>query len=187
MYDYNPTPRCLAPILLSFRFLLYFLLSAYFFLPSLHHNVRPQTHSLPILCPLQQRGGPDHDSILKTGANRTQVEHWTPEDTPYLKRCEGRNLLEDKKVLITGGDSSISRSVAILMAGEAAHVRFLGLLEEEDAEYSMQEMGKAGRKSLKLSFEIREEEGPCRKIVKDYVKEFARIDVLVNTERWLGL
>ncbi|KAK3691608.1 hypothetical protein LTR37_018563 [Vermiconidia calcicola] len=127
-----------------------------------------------------QQGGPGLDSKLDPGANWTQIEHWTPEGKPYLKEYEGRGLLEDKKVLITGGDSGIGRSVAILMAREGADVSFVYLPEEEeDADYTMKEIEKAGRKSQKLALNIRPEEN-CRKAVDEHVKMFGRIDVLVN-------
>lgn len=54
---------------------------------------------------------------LKPAANWTQLEHFDDSgEKPYLKEYEGRGLLKDKAVLITGGDSGIGRSVAILMA-----------------------------------------------------------------------
>lgn len=127
-----------------------------------------------------QQGTAGLDSKLTPGANWTQVEYWTPEGKPYLKEYEGRGLLEDKKVLITGGDSGIGRSVAILMAREGADVTFVYLPEEEeDAKYTMQKIEEAGRKSQKLALNLREEAN-CRKAVDEHVKMFGRVDVLVN-------
>lgn len=52
---------------------------------------------------------------MRPAANWTQMECYDDEGKPYLKEYEGRGLLQDKAVLITGGDSGIGRSVAILM------------------------------------------------------------------------
>jgi hypothetical protein len=131
-----------------------------------------------------QQGGPGLDSKLKPQANWSQIEYWTPEGKPYLKEYEGRGLLEDKKVLITGGDSGIGRSVAILMAREGADVTFVYLPEEEeDAKYTVEQIEKAGRKAQKLALDIKEEAN-CRTAIDSHVKEFGRIDVLVNNSTY---
>jgi len=120
------------------------------------------------------------DSKLRTPAVWTQLEYWDENGKPYLKEYEGRGLLQDKKVLITGGDSGIGRSVAILMAREGADITFLYLPEEEeDANYTAEMIEKAGRRAQKLQLNIREEAN-CKKAVDAHVKAFGRIDVLIN-------
>jgi hypothetical protein len=52
-------------------------------------------------------------------------------DAPYYK---GSEKLKDKVALITGGDSGIGRSVAILMAREGASIAICYLNEHKDAE-----------------------------------------------------
>lgn len=127
-----------------------------------------------------QQGTAGLDAKTKLPAVWTQVEYWDENEKPYLKEYEGRGLLQDKKVLITGGDSGIGRSVAILMAREGADVTFVYLPEEEeDAKYTAEQIEKAGRRAQKLALNIREEAN-CRKAVDEHVKAFGRIDVLVN-------
>lgn len=79
-----------------------------------------------------QSGGPGLDSKMEPAAVWTQVEFWTDDGKPYLKEYEGRGLLKNKAALITGGDSGIGRSVAILMAREGADVTIAYLPEEEE-------------------------------------------------------
>ena len=126
-----------------------------------------------------QQGTAGLDSKTKLKAVWTQVEHWD-DGKPYLKEYEGRGLLQDKKVLITGGDSGIGRSVAILMAREGADITFVYLPEEEeDAAWTVEQIEAAGRKAQKLALNIREEAN-CKKAVDEHVRAFGRVDVLVN-------
>lgn len=108
----------------------------------------PTAYPSSSLKPQDQTGSSGLDSKLEPAANWTQLEFWDDEGKkPYLKEYEGRGLLKDKAVLITGGDSGIGRSVAILMAREGADVSFVFLKgEEEDAEATKKEIEKAGRK-----------------------------------------
>jgi predicted ATP-dependent serine protease len=127
-----------------------------------------------------QQGTAGLDARLDPVANWTQLEYWGADGKPYLKEYEGRGLLQDKKVLITGGDSGIGRSVAILMAREGADITFVYLEEEEeDAQYTKKEIEAAGRTCHKLALNLREEAN-CKKAVDEHVQKFGRIDVLVN-------
>lgn len=112
--------------------------------------------------------------------NWTQMECYTDDGKPYLKEYEGRGLLQDKAVLITGGDSGIGRSVAILMAREGADISF-GYLpeEEEDAQATKEYIEKAGRKANLIPLDITVEEN-CKKIVDEHLKVFGKLNVLVN-------
>lgn len=127
-----------------------------------------------------QTGGPGLDSKMKPAAHWTQLEFWDNEGKPYLKEYEGRGLLKDKAALITGGDSGIGRSVAILMAREGADISFVYLEEEEeDAQATKKEIEKAGRKANLLPSNVRDSD-KCKKAVEDHMKAFGRLDVLVN-------
>ncbi|KAF2142038.1 uncharacterized protein K452DRAFT_227474 [Aplosporella prunicola CBS 121167] len=132
------------------------------------------------LQPQDQEGGPGLDAKLKPGANFTQLEHWTDDGKPYLKEYEGRGLLQDKAVLITGGDSGIGRSVAVLMAREGADISIVYLPEEEeDAQWTKAAIEKAGRKANLMALNLREEEN-CKKAVEGHMKAFGKLSVLVN-------
>ncbi|KAH0147535.1 NAD(P)-binding protein, partial [Aureobasidium melanogenum] len=94
-----------------------------------------------------QAPGAGLDSQLDPPANWTQLEFWDDDENPHLEEYEGRGLLKNKAVLITGGDSGIGRSVAILMAREGADITICYLPEEqEDADWTLEQIKKAGRK-----------------------------------------
>lgn len=127
-----------------------------------------------------QEGGPGFDSELKPAANFTQLEFWSDDAKPYLQEYEGRGLLKDKAVLITGGDSGIGRSVAILMAREGADISIVYLPEEEkDAQWTKRQVERAGRRANLMSLNLREEDN-CKKAVEGHVKAFGKLNVLVN-------
>ncbi|KAG9855162.1 short chain dehydrogenase/ reductase-like protein, partial [Aureobasidium melanogenum] len=127
-----------------------------------------------------QQGGPGLDKDMKEQANWTQLEYWDDNGKPYLKEYEGRGLLQDKAVLITGGDSGIGRSVAILMAREGADVSIVYLPEEEeDAQYTIKQIEKAGRKGHGMQYDLKEEAN-CKAAIEEHIKVFGKLNVLVN-------
>jgi NAD(P)-dependent dehydrogenase (short-subunit alcohol dehydrogenase family) len=92
----------------------------------------------------------------------------------------GAGRLQDKKAIITGGDSGIGHAVAIAFAREGADVLISYLPEEEtDAQQVRQEIEAAGRTALLVPGDISRAEH-CRTIIARAVAEFGRIDILVN-------
>lgn len=92
----------------------------------------------------------------------------------------GSGRLQDRKTLVTGGDSGIGRAVALAFAREGADVALTYLPEEEDeARETAALVEAAGRKALPVPCDIREE-GECRRLIDVTAGEFGRIDVLVN-------
>lgn len=126
----------------------------------------PTAYPSTSLTEQDQEGGKGLDSKLEPGANWTQLEFWDDEGkSPYLKDYEGRGLLKDKAVLLTGGDSGIGRSVAVLMAREGADITFVYLPEEEeDAQWTKSQIEKAGRQAQALALDITVEEN-CKKAI----------------------
>lgn len=99
---------------------------------------------------------------------------------PVSDRPKSQNKLEGKVALITGGDSGIGRAVAILFAKEGADVAIAYLNETEDGQEVKRIVEQEyGRKCILFEGNIRKEEF-CEKIVTDTVKEFGKLDILVN-------
>ena len=128
-----------------------------------------------------QEGGKGLDTQLDPPANWTQIEYWDDNGTkPYLQEYEGQGLLKDKAVLITGADSGIGRSVAVLMAREGADVTFVYLPEEEeDAQDTKKMIESAGRKAHLLALDVTSEAN-CKKAVDEHLRAFGKLSVLVN-------
>ncbi|KAM5378807.1 hypothetical protein ACJZ2D_004280 [Fusarium nematophilum] len=90
------------------------------------------------------------------------------------------NKLEGCKALITGGDSGIGRSIAVLFAREGADVSIVYLPEEqEDAEETKGMVENEGRKCVLMAGNLMDNE-TCERAVKKHVDEFGKIHVLVN-------
>jgi NAD(P)-dependent dehydrogenase (short-subunit alcohol dehydrogenase family) len=97
-------------------------------------------------------------------------------DAPYYK---GSEKLKDKVALITGADSGIGRSVAVLFAREGADVAVAYLSEHEDAEKTRRAVEKEGQRCITISGDVADPRF-CEAAVKRTVKELGKLDVLVN-------
>src|SRR5207249_3560325 len=95
------------------------------------------------------------------------------------EKHRGSGKLRDKVALITGGDSGIGRAVAIAFAKEDADVSVVYLEEHKDANETRRLVEEEGRKCLLIAGVVGQEEF-CRRAVEETLKEFGKIDVLVN-------
>jgi NAD(P)-dependent dehydrogenase (short-subunit alcohol dehydrogenase family) len=97
-------------------------------------------------------------------------------DAPFYL---GSKKLAQKVALITGGDSGIGRAVAILFAREGADIALAYLNEHEDARLTKNKIEAEGRKCLLIPGDVKSQKY-CQRAVAQTVKEFGRLDVLVN-------
>jgi NAD(P)-dependent dehydrogenase (short-subunit alcohol dehydrogenase family) len=91
----------------------------------------------------------------------------------------GYGRLKDKVAIITGGDSGIGRSVAVLFAKEGADVVIVYLNEHQDAKETADMVRNYGKEALLISTDISEEVN-CRNIVDQTIQKFGKLDILVN-------
>jgi NAD(P)-dependent dehydrogenase (short-subunit alcohol dehydrogenase family) len=91
----------------------------------------------------------------------------------------GSGKLKDRVALITGADSGIGRAVALAFAREGADIAIAYLDEDEDATETARVVTDAGRRSVTLPGDIRDEQH-CHDLVTKTVDEFGRLDILVN-------
>src|SRR3954453_13741591 len=104
----------------------------------------------------------------------------TPRPRYQAPLYKGSGKLKDKVALITGGDSGIGRAVAVLYAREGAEVALFYLPQEQtDAEETRSAVHAEGRKALLLPGDVTQS-AFCRDAVERTVKEFGKLDILVN-------
>lgn len=87
--------------------------------------------------------------------------------------------LEGKSAIITGGDSGIGRSVAVLFAREGADVAILYLDQHQDAEETRKVVEQHGRRCLTFAGDVADRD-VCRKVIDETMAQFGKLDILVN-------
>src|SRR5215218_2879512 len=92
---------------------------------------------------------------------------------------KGSGKLQGKVAVITGGDSGIGRAVALAFAREGADVLISYLSEESDARETARVVEAAGRKCITVAGDI-QDEAHCKALIDRAVKEFGKVDILVN-------
>ena len=118
--------------------------------------------------PAQHLVPPGKESLLDPRP-RFEAPHYRP-----------AGKLEDKVALITGADSGIGRSVAVLFAKEGADVGIVFLEEEEaDARETRRHVESHGRRALLLPSDVRDPRA-CAACVERCVAELGALDILVN-------
>jgi NAD(P)-dependent dehydrogenase (short-subunit alcohol dehydrogenase family) len=95
------------------------------------------------------------------------------------EKHQGGGKLQDKVAIITGGDSGIGRAVAIAFAKEGADVAIVYFEEDKDASETKRLVEEHRGRCLLLAGDVGQEEF-CRKAVERAIKEFGKLDVLVN-------
>ena len=103
----------------------------------------------------------------------------TPAPDHGEQSYQGSGRLAGKAALITGADSGIGRAVAIAFAREGADVLISYLDEHEDAQETAHWVEQAGRKVVRAPGDVAEERH-CQGLVEQALREFGRLDILVN-------
>ena len=109
---------------------------------------------------------PGHDSQMK------DKPEWQP-------RYPGSGRLKGKVAIVTGGDSGIGRATAILFAREGAKVAISHLEEDDDAEFTAEQIRKEGGEALIHRGDLGDPD-VGNALVKAVIDKWGRLDVLVN-------
>lgn len=105
-----------------------------------------------------------------------QMEQKPQTRAPYLK---GSGLLKDKVALITGGDSGIGRSVAVLYAREGASLAIVYLAEDKDAAETKRLVEQEGGKCLLIKGDVADS-AFCDNAINQTIDHYSRLDILIN-------
>jgi NAD(P)-dependent dehydrogenase (short-subunit alcohol dehydrogenase family) len=97
----------------------------------------------------------------------------------YAPKYPGVGKLQDKVAVITGGDSGIGRAVAVAMAREGAKIAIVYLEEHKDADETLRAIEDEKSQGIKIAGDVGSEKF-CREAVDKVMKEFGRLDILVN-------
>ncbi len=117
--------------------------------------------------PQHQRKRPGREHKMKPRPRAEDEKH------------RGSGKLQGKVAIITGGDSGIGRAVAIAFAKEGADVSVVYLEEKKDANETKRLVEEHGRKCLLIEGDVGQEQF-CRKAVEQTMKEFGKLDILIN-------
>ncbi len=117
--------------------------------------------------PQHQRKRPGREHKMKPRPRAEDEKH------------RGSGKLQGKVAIITGGDSGIGRAVAIAFAKEGADVSVVYLEEKKDANETKRLVEEHGRKCLLIEGDVGQEQF-CRKAVEQTIKEFGKLDILIN-------
>lgn len=102
-----------------------------------------------------------------------------PEPQDVNPDYKGSGKLSGKVAIITGADSGIGRSVAILYAKESADIVVIYLSEDSDANITKEKVEAEGRKCLLIKGDVGDESF-CKSAASQVKQEFDHIDILVN-------
>lgn len=125
---------------------------------------------------VQHQDTPGRQQDLKEPPSTEHVPTW---DGSY-KLYQAAGKLEGRKAVITGGDSGIGRSTAVLFAMEGADSLIAYLPEEEkDAQETKKQVEKHGRQCHLLPVDLRKKED-CKKVIDEAVQKLGGINILFN-------
>lgn len=102
-----------------------------------------------------------------------------PKPVAELDEYKVAGKLKGKVALITGGDSGIGRSVAILYAKEGANVAIGYYDEHQDVEDTVKRLKELGVDAKAYAHDLKDEQ-QSKKLIDDVVKDFGSLNILVN-------
>jgi len=108
-----------------------------------------------------------------------EQESMYPQPEIIKENYQGSHKLKGKIALISGGDSGIGRSVAVLFAREGADVAIIYLEEQQDAEITRRLVENEGQRCLLLAGDLSQPDlaATC---VEQTLQCFGKINILIN-------
>ncbi|KAL9639761.1 MAG: hypothetical protein Q9164_000732 [Protoblastenia rupestris] len=129
----------------------------------------------------------DQPSLQKDMKGPDPSDKQLPTEDGGYQTYKAAGKLQDKKAIITGGDSGIGRAIAILYAMEGADSLIAYLPEEEkDAKDTKETVEKHGRKCYLFPTDISKKEN-CQKVVDEAMSKMGGINILVNNAAYQNM
>ncbi|KAF2709351.1 short-chain dehydrogenase/reductase-like protein SDR [Pleomassaria siparia CBS 279.74] len=129
---------------------------------------------------VQHQEAPGHEHKLDPAPQYDQLPTGDGGFQPYL----AAGKLKGKRALITGGDSGIGRSIAILFAMEGASSLIAYLPDEEkDAQETKRIVEEKGGKLYLKSTDLKDRTN-CKAVVDEAVQKLGGLDILVNNHAY---
>lgn len=127
--------------------------------------------------PVQQQPWPGKQSLMEDSPSTEYLP--TPDGGYELYKPAGK--LQGRNAIITGGDSGIGRSIAVLYAMEGVKNILIAYLaeEEEDAQDTKKLAEKYGASVVLLPTDLAKKEN-CKKVIDTAMEKFGSINILVN-------
>jgi NAD(P)-dependent dehydrogenase (short-subunit alcohol dehydrogenase family) len=101
------------------------------------------------------------------------------EPQPVYEKEKDVLRLRNKVAIITGGDSGIGKAVAIAFAKEGANVVIAYRQDHKDANATAERIKEIGQQCLAIPGDV-SKAAHCKKIIQQTIKQFGKIDILVN-------
>jgi len=131
----------------------------------------------------QTQSLPGSEKNMDPLAEHLLLEKWDDSGNPYLEEYQGTGKLKGKTAILTGSDSGIGRSVALMFAREGCKVSIAYLPEEqEDADQVVNLAQKApmGEKEINCIPGDLREESHCKEVIDNHIQKYGKLDILVN-------
>lgn len=113
----------------------------------------------------------------KVRAKQGKEERMVPQ--PVYEKEKDVLRLRNKIAIITGGDSGIGKAVAIAFAKEGADVVIAYREDHKDANATADRIKAIGQQCLLIPGDV-SKSAHCKKIIRQTIKQFGRLDILVN-------
>jgi NAD(P)-dependent dehydrogenase (short-subunit alcohol dehydrogenase family) len=129
----------------------------------------------------EQKGTKPKNPLPKQKQPRPGIEkEMDPKPQYKAPAYKGSGKLKNLAAIVTGGDSGIGRSVAVLFAREGADVAIVHLpAEKADAKETIAAVEAEGRRCISIAGDVKDPKF-CQRAVAKAQKEFGRLDILVN-------
>ncbi|PPJ52247.1 hypothetical protein CBER1_10518 [Cercospora berteroae] len=130
---------------------------------------------------VQHQEAPGNQQKLGPAPAISQV----PDGKGGAKEYKASGKLEGKKALITGGDSGIGQSTAVLFAMEGAEIFFTYLSDQEkkDADQTVKLVEEKGGKAHAYQADLRSKD-TCKKVVDTAREKMGAVNILFNNHAY---